>query len=537
MSSQITNPPFSALSKPLIELLVVEQDLNSQIGAAMCLAAAIEATPDPELEQLRKLVPRLGKLVKNDGFKGKAAVIGVIGSVVGVGGAGSKGILDWLVPCLVEFLSSEDWTARKAAAEALRKVAVAEKELAPEFKASCLKALENRRFDKVKVVRETMNRALESWKEVPSLCEDIPLPSQSKSSSSKGDGSPSVGKNSIKVGLKTPRPKKVVPTTRSPPSNHSSVTGVKKEPLLNSTDRNQSPLMLCRKPPKCEAEIAESQSPSLKEQGEVIKMVDHEVKESVENGDNISSRLETKRVLFSKIRDEKVHKFGGLRSGSRVVPYHDDEIPDVGISNMSEEACENGKDNENLSLIREQLAQIENQQSSLLNLLQKYMGSSQNGINSLETRVNGLEMALDEISYDLAMSSGRFPNTDPAGNTCCNLPGTEFLSPKFWRKTEARFSPSRYSPSGRRHSLGSVQNITCEETHKAFQGFQYQARDEFARYPPAVNVRSDPREKSGFYLNRTSKSITKDAERVRVNNASISNMASSCTASVNLSSR
>lgn len=500
----------------------------------MCLAAAIEAAPDPELEQLRKLLPRLGKLVKNEGFKGKAAVIGVIGSVVAVGGAGGKGILDWLVPSMVELLSSEDWMARKAAAEAMRKVAVAEKELAPEFKASCLKALENRRFDKVKVVRETMNRALESWKEVPSLCEDIPAVPSQKSSSSKDDGSlgcfSSVGKCSNKVGLKSPRPKKVVPTSRSPPSNASLVTGVKKEFLLNSTDRNQSSSMLCRKLPKCEADIAESRPPSSKEQGEDIKMIDRGVKEAVEKVDDKSSGPETKRVLFSKNQDDKVHKFGGLRSGSRVVPYHNDDIPDVGISNMNEEVCENGKDNENLSMIHEQLAQIENQQSSLLNLLQKFMGSSQSGINSLETRVNGLEMALDEISYDLAMSSGRFPNTDPAGNTCCNLPGTEFLSPKFWRKTEARFSSPRYSPSNRRHSLGAVQQ-SSEGTHKAFQRYQYQSGDEFAGYSP-VNACSDPKEKSGFYLNRTSKSI-------RVSNASNSNMASSvsCTASVNLSSR
>ena len=39
-------------------------------------------------------------------------------------------------------------------------------------------------------------------------------------------------------------------------------------------------------------------------------------------------------------------------------------------------------------------------------------------------------MALDEISYDLAVSSGKIPNTDSADNTCCKLPGAEFLSPK-----------------------------------------------------------------------------------------------------------
>lgn len=149
MSSQITDPPFSTLSKPLIDLLTIDQDLNAQIGAALCLAAAIEAAPEPEVEQLRKVLPRLGKLVKGEGFKAKPALLSVISSIVGVGGASSKGILEWLVPCLVEFLCSEDWAARKAAAEALGKVASMEKNLAKEHKAICLTSLETRRFDKV----------------------------------------------------------------------------------------------------------------------------------------------------------------------------------------------------------------------------------------------------------------------------------------------------------------------------------------------------------------------------------------------------
>jgi len=74
------------------------------------------------------------------------------------------------------------------------------------------------------------------------------------------------------------------------------------------------------------------------------------------------------------------------------------------------------------------------------------MGNSQNGIDSLETRVTGLERALDEMSYDLAVQSGRIPKHDSAGSTCC--PSTEFLSPKFWRKTEGKSSASKSTYSG-----------------------------------------------------------------------------------------
>lgn len=58
-------------------------------------------------------------------------------------------------------------------------------------------------------------------------------------------------------------------------------------------------------------------------------------------------------------------------------------------------------------------------------------------MNSLETRVNGLEKVLDEISYDFAISTGRVSRTD----SCCM--GTEFLSPKYWRRAEGSFPCSR----------------------------------------------------------------------------------------------
>lgn len=73
-------------------------------------------------------------------------------------------------------------------------------------------------------------------------------------------------------------------------------------------------------------------------------------------------------------------------------------------------------------------------------------------MRSLETRVRGLEIALDEISHDLAASAAR---TSSCGNrtesavTCCRLPGADFLSSKFWRRNidVGRYSNSRFSTS------------------------------------------------------------------------------------------
>lgn len=149
ISSHITRPPFSAILKPLADCISHEQDYNAQIGASLCLAAGIEASPEPEAYELKKLLPRLLKLVRNDCFKAKPALLSLIGSIASVGGASGKNLLNSLVPSMVEFLSSDDWAARKAAAEALGRLALAESNFLSEFKCTSLASLESRRFDKV----------------------------------------------------------------------------------------------------------------------------------------------------------------------------------------------------------------------------------------------------------------------------------------------------------------------------------------------------------------------------------------------------
>lgn len=94
-------------------------------------------------------MPRFEKLLKCDSFKAKAALLTMIGSVVGIGGASNQLVVRNLVPCLVQFVNSEDWAARKASVEALLRLAVREKEMLSEFKPACLKTIEAKRFDKV----------------------------------------------------------------------------------------------------------------------------------------------------------------------------------------------------------------------------------------------------------------------------------------------------------------------------------------------------------------------------------------------------
>ncbi|CAN7133826.1 unnamed protein product, partial [Brassica rapa subsp. narinosa] len=403
ISAHVTTQLFASVAKPLIETLIQEGDSNVQTGAAVCLAASVEAATDPEPEQLRKSLPKIGKLLKSEAFKAKAALLSAVGSIITAGGAGSKPVLDWLVPVLVEFLSSEDWAARKAAAEGLSRVSAAEEELAWEYKKACTAALESRRFDKVKSVRETMNRALSQWKEVANDVDEALL-------------SPCTSSN-IDVGFKSSRLKKSTPMIKR--STHRSYVATRQQ-KENLPRRNVTVSVASREEEKVKSGGADT----------IIK---HTISEKSKE-------------------DKKVHVFGcGLRSGSRVAPCSEDgdDSCDSVVKNGKDGVDEIRKDSEELSLIREQLAMIENQQSSLLELLQKFMGSSQSGIQSLESRdVSGLEMALDEISCDLAVSNGRVPKTSSCGGeSCSKLPGAEFLSHKYWRKAEERPMQTRSTAS------------------------------------------------------------------------------------------
>ncbi|KAG8366234.1 hypothetical protein BUALT_Bualt17G0055300 [Buddleja alternifolia] len=390
IATHVNSTPFSAILKPLVDALFHEQDLSAQIGASLCLSAAVEAAPEPDAAELRKLLPKLVKLVKSDCFKAKSALLSFVGSIVRANCVKSKSMLSPVVSIGVEFLSSDDWAARKAAAEVLAAAAAAERSLAGEFRDSCVAALENKRFDKVKVVRETMNRALDMWRDVPLSSQELPSP---KDTSNREHSPVFLSKSPVDIAMRTPQPSKMVPT-RSPASSCSSSSNSQRSIIRNEDNKS------------C-----------------------------------VSSA--TKLNLRRNFR-------------SRVVPVNIIDNLNMGDGDVMKEKLGNGKEFEDMSLIRNQLRYIEIQQSSLLDLLQRYIGTSQKGMSSLEKRVDGLEKVLDEMSQDLAISTRRIPNTHFEGNTCCMIPGTEFLSPRFWKKTESQTVNSKFSISLKNQSLNGM---------------------------------------------------------------------------------
>ncbi|XP_017420389.1 TORTIFOLIA1-like protein 4 isoform X2 [Vigna angularis] len=369
LSRHVSRQPLHSFVKPLAEALFTEQDQNAQVGAALCLAAAIDGAPDPDPARLAKLLPRFEKLLKRDGFKAKPGLLTLVGSVVASGGASGHAPLKSLVPCLVEALSNDDWATRKAAAETLVVVANVERNFLSEFKAECVRVFENRRFDKVKLVRDVMNQMLEAWKQIPDVSDEVTPPPKPQPSS-KGNSSdgryPAVSQNSCSPGLVMANlRKKNTPFSRFSPADSSSASSAKTRSASSSNNNKRMSSIVSRKlnHKNWDTQVAVADQGGLQE-------MDGIVLESNKMDKSRFSKPEMKRALLYRGSDDRIHKYGGSKAGSRVVPYHEESQDSFPVSDVSKDLHRNDKESEDLSLIRDQLHQIEKQQSSLLDLLQ-----------------------------------------------------------------------------------------------------------------------------------------------------------------------
>ncbi|XP_009151379.1 TORTIFOLIA1-like protein 3 [Brassica rapa] len=444
ISSRTTKPPFaSAFMKPLAEALFTEQEVNAQIGAALCLAAAIDAAEDPDPVRLGEvLLPRVEKLVKCKAFKAKSAGVVVIGSVIGAGGVAGGGGLKGLVDCLVSFLSSEDWAARKAAAEALGKLATVERNGLGEFKAKSLKIFETKRYDKVKAVRDVMNQMMEAWRQVPDLSEEVSPPRSN--ASSKGDASD--GRYPLSASRVASTPGK----PRTTPPGSSLATTARKRTNVKGSDQKKTSSVPSRVKSNARRRL------DWKAGGEPLGEEYHDHNEN------------TKEVSHSN--QEKMQKLGSVSSsGTGNLPLSAANVVATGhhhVLSENQNSSNNCKGFEDMSLIRSQLVQIEQQQSNLMDLLQRFVGSSQNGMRALETRVHGLELAMDEISYDLAVSNGRMSNGS-GRISCCLIPPGSFIRSKFWKKPEQQqYSAPRMATYRNRNA----QTMGTQDSRQRFNG-------------------------------------------------------------------
>lgn len=87
-------------------------------------------------------------------------------------------------------------------------------------------------------------------------------------------------------------------------------------------------------------------------------------------------------------------------------------------------------------------------------------------MRALETRVHGLELAMDEISYDLAVSNGRMSNGS-GRNSCCLIPPGSFIRSKFWKKPDQQFSAASRLAT---HRNRNAQTMEMQDSRQRFNG-------------------------------------------------------------------
>jgi hypothetical protein len=128
------------------------RDQDSSIRAALvdttCAAAAASASAAlrPLTDALLHEPDDLLKLLRSNAFKAKPALITLIGACAAMG---VDVEVTASITCLRDAIASDDWAARKAAAEALVALALEHTDLLTTYKSSCVTFFEARRFDKV----------------------------------------------------------------------------------------------------------------------------------------------------------------------------------------------------------------------------------------------------------------------------------------------------------------------------------------------------------------------------------------------------
>lgn len=158
--------------------------------------------------------------------------------------------------------------------------------------------------------------------------------------------------------------------TNKPSLPDSIATPAREISPLDGRDMKSGPAIFRKldkqKPTGSKIKIAATHTPStMVDSGDDSEGID-------EKGDNARSRFanpKEKGAPLKRNADNQMLKFGGVRAGCRVAPCYEESSGST-VGNVPEDVYGEQKECEDLSLIRTQLLNIENQQSSLLDLLQ-----------------------------------------------------------------------------------------------------------------------------------------------------------------------
>lgn len=492
MASRIagSTSSISTFVKPFMEALG-EQNRYLQVGSALCLSRAIANAADPQLPGvLQRLLPRIVKLLGNQNFMGKPALLSVVGSVVEAGGASTQQALSGLIPSAQEALQSNDWATRKAASEAFSRLAtnIGPSLLMP-FKSSCIASLESCRFDKVKPVRDSVILTLQTWKSVLDSNGHLPSPETSakenmyagylsvdlKPSHASRLDSVSVRKNDIAVSRSPPDTSLVSSIEKRSPIDGKADTSLlaKKDRIM--VDNWQIEVTIPRSQPKqifCNGNFGKNYYTNTNNK-ESDRRGTNSSHGACQNSTKVDKRETTPRLSDVETKCIMVDQTSDTKNGLKVASNEKQQTSSTSTDDSAN--WFNGHVANDLAPIRRKLCQIENQQSNLLELIQCFIGSSQEGIRSLESRVYGLERIVDKMAQDLAVSTGRLSTSgiDGSRGRCCKFPGTNFLCSKLWRKGEGRYAPIRIATTSDVSSLtkfGQATDTMESRRHKGMPG-------------------------------------------------------------------
>ncbi|XP_031503787.1 TORTIFOLIA1-like protein 2 [Nymphaea colorata] len=435
---------FVVFVRPLFEALG-EQNKQIQSGSALCLAAVINNSTDPPVAILQRLLTRVIKLLRNQHFLAKPALLELAASLIQGGGASTAHILSTALTAIQESLKDSEWSTRKAASVALAHIAINCGPSLISFKASCIASLESCQFDKVKPVRDIVVQTLQYWRSIrnadspdfsedgssakENCCEGDNMDQSSIGGGGGGSGwkdipltsgdSTSKGKSTIRLGGRSPL------SIRKACSNHVRKAHFSNEddwhveiavpktcPLLSADRRNEESQGSCI----TKASVrTKSEAKRMPDPGYIMQINDAHNPECLCISD-VTGTIEAKSMKV----DHKLLQNGGLNKvgicdwpiaiascpEDQTVPQKTGERKSLDsvvteCCSPSVEACSTYHANE-LALIRRHLLEIENKQSNLLNILQVFMGSSMESLSALQSKVLGLESTVDKIAADLS---------------------------------------------------------------------------------------------------------------------------------------
>ncbi|KXG36351.1 TORTIFOLIA1-like protein 1 isoform X2 [Sorghum bicolor] len=414
------NATVTLFVKPLFEVMG-EQSKAVQGGAAACLAKAVEgAGPGPgAIGMFGKLGPRICKLLSGQGVQAKAALLGVMGSLAQVGAISSQNMQQTL-QSIRDCLENSDWATRKAAADTLCVFATHSGHLIGDGTAPTIAALEACRFDKVRPVRDSMIDAVQLWKKLSGEDGNDGRNKDLADGEGKLDSRRSMQRGGRSESFDDSSPDSPSNNVKGSSIAEKAAVLLKKRPTL--TDRELNPEFFqkleTRKTDDLAVEVVvprKTLQSHLRSEGDTEEDDDPvgpvDSNGSAEDEANLTQMRASSN--FQNIRDKWAGQRGNRNKDTkaRTADVEDRGEPSTKDSTAAtmnipgEGPFINNKTN--WLAIQRQLTHLERQQTSLMNMLQDFMGGSHDSMVTLENRVRGLERVVEEMAREISLSSGR----------------------------------------------------------------------------------------------------------------------------------